>query len=74
MPVFRKGIPNNHLGSYTVATLPTTSTLPTLAAGDMAWASNGRQGAQGVGAGTGVLVTFNGTDWRRVEDAGVVAA
>lgn len=40
--------------SYTVATLPATA-----AAGQYAWASNGRKGAEGVGAGTGLMVYFN---------------
>jgi hypothetical protein len=74
MPISFKGNTSYHLGSFTVATLPTVATFPTLAPGDIAWASNGRQGAQGAGAGTGVLVTWNGTDWRRVEDAAVVLA
>lgn len=74
MPVTLKGVTMYHLGSFTVANLPTVATLPTLAPGDIAWASNGRQTAQGAGAGTGVLVTWNGTDWRRVEDATVVVA
>ncbi len=74
MPLAHRGSTQYHVGVYTVATLPNTTTLPTLAPGDIAWASNGRQGAQGAGAGTGVLVTWNGTDWRRVEDAAVVTA
>ncbi len=52
------------LRSYTVATLPTPGT-----AGRMAWASNCRvfNGAgvqEGAGAGTGGLVTDNGTAWK----------
>ena len=40
--------------SYTVATLPVTA-----AAGQWAWASNGRKGGEGGGSGTGVPVFFN---------------
>ncbi len=49
--------------SYTVATLPTAGTT-----GRMAWASNGRASTgagalEAAGAGTGCLVTDNGTAW-----------
>lgn len=40
--------------SYTVATLPATG-----AAGQFAWASNGRKGAEGPGLGSGVPVFWN---------------
>nr|WP_295470266.1 hypothetical protein [Mesorhizobium sp.] len=53
-----------NLRSYTVAALPTPGT-----AGRMAWASNCRvfNGAgtqEGAAAGTGGLVTDNGTNWK----------
>jgi hypothetical protein len=57
------------LKSYTVATLPTPGT-----GGRLAWASNGRSGSQGAGAGTGVTVQDNGTNWQRIEDGTTVAA
>lgn len=40
--------------SYTVAALPATA-----GNGQVAWASNGRKGAEGPGAGTGILVYYN---------------
>ena len=40
--------------SYAVASLPATA-----ADGQVAWASNGRKGAEGPGAGTGILVYYN---------------
>lgn len=40
--------------SYTVATLPATA-----AAGQQAWASDGRKPGEGAGTGTGVPVFFN---------------
>lgn len=44
---------------YAVASLPATAATFT-----PAWASNGRANAgQGVGAGTGTMVVFNGTTW-----------
>ncbi len=42
---------------YTVAALPTTG----IAAGQWAWASNGRKAGEGSGAGTGVPVFWNPT-------------
>ncbi|TDR94212.1 carbohydrate binding domain-containing protein [Enterovirga rhinocerotis] len=53
------------LPSFTVATLPTAN----LQAGDTAWASNCRafNGAgtqEGAGAGTGAVVTWNGSVWK----------
>lgn len=53
---------------YTVANLPTGF------AGRMAYATNGRKTAEGVGAGTGVLVVFSNAQWRLVSDDSVVAA
>lgn len=58
----------NSLERYTVANLPTG--FP----GRMAFALNGRAGAEGAGAGTGTMVVFSNAQWRRVEDLAVVAA
>lgn len=74
MPITIKGVTQNHLGTYTVANLPTTATLSTLLPGDTAYASNGRAGAEGAGSGTGTLVVWNGTNWKRVEDWANIAA
>ncbi len=74
MPVTLKGVVQYHLGVFTVANLPTVAQISTLAAGDMAYASNGRKGAEGSGAGTGVLVYWDGTAWRRVDDGATVLA
>lgn len=74
MPLAHRGSTQFHVGVYTVAGLPTTTTLPTLAAGDIAFASNGRKGAEGAAAGTGVLVYWDGTAWRRVDDGATVLA
>jgi hypothetical protein len=54
--------------SYTVANLPTAG------AGALAYASNGRKNAEGLGSGTGVLVYRDGTAWRRVSDDSTVLA
>lgn len=56
------------LESYTVANLPTGFN------GRMAYASDGRAGAEGVGVGTGTPVVFTNTEWRRLEDLAIVAA
>lgn len=56
------------LPSYTVAGLPTG------AAGDIAYASNGRKNGEGVGSGTGVLVFKDGTAWRACDTGATVAA
>lgn len=55
--------------SYTVANLPATAT-----AGQLAYASNGRKGAEGIGAGTGVLVFYDGSAWIAVDSGAAVAA
>jgi hypothetical protein len=57
------------LPSYTVATLPTG-----LSAGSVAFASNGRKPSQGSGAGTGVEVFFDGSNWISVCSGTAVAA
>jgi hypothetical protein len=46
------------LPSYTVASLPTG-----IAAGALAFASNGRKPSEAAGAGTGITVFFDGTTW-----------
>ncbi|TXH53507.1 MAG: hypothetical protein E6Q97_13100 [Desulfurellales bacterium] len=56
------------LPSYTVAGLPTG------AAGDIAYASNGRKNGEGAGSGTGVLVFKDGTAWRACDTGATVAA
>lgn len=56
------------LERYTVAALPTGYN------GRVAYATNGRSGAEGAGAGTGVPVIFSNLQWRRFEDMAVVAA
>lgn len=52
----------------------TVALLPTGYVGRMAFATNGRTGAEGVGAGTGVPVVFANGQWRRLEDMAIVAA
>ena len=53
---------------YTVAGLPAGSD------GMIAFASNGRKVGEGVGAGTGVLVVFSDSAWRRLSDETAVTA
>jgi len=75
MPLSHTGGQQRHLGNFTVANLPTTTTDGyALAVGDMAYATNGRAGAEGAGNGTGTLVVWNGTNWKRVEDWATIAA
>lgn len=54
--------------SYTVAGLPTG------AAGDLAYASNGRKTGEGGGAGTGIPVYHDGVAWRRFYDDATATA
>ncbi len=54
--------------SYAVASLPTGFN------GRVAYASDGRAGAEGASSGTGTLVVFTNASWRRLEDLAVVAA
>lgn len=56
------------LPTYTVAGLPTGFN------GRMAFTSDGRAGAEGIGNGTGTMVIFSNGEWRRVEDLAIVAA
>jgi hypothetical protein len=50
------------------------ASLPTGAAGAVAFASNGRKNGEGAGAGTGVLVFHDGTAWRACDTGATVAA
>ena len=72
MSITIKGVEIRHLGTFTVATLPTTATQATLAAGDIAYASNALKASETTGNGTGNLVFFDGTAWRR-SDTGATA-
>lgn len=56
------------LASYTVAG------LPTVGAGKLAYASNGRKNGEGAGAGTGVMVFSDATAWRACDTGATVAA
>lgn len=64
----RGGAVSNHLGTYTVATLPTGS------AGQTAYASDGRKNGETSGNGTGVFVFRDGTAWRACDTGATVAA
>lgn len=59
---------SNHLGTFTVAGLPTG------AAGNTAYASNGRKNGEGSGSGTGVMVFRDATAWRAADTGATVAA
>jgi hypothetical protein len=48
--------------------------LPTGVDGATAFATDGRAGAEGAAAGTGTMVVFSNSNWRRVEDLAIVAA
>lgn len=54
--------------SYTVAGLPAGT------AGQLAYASNGRKVGEGAGAGTGVLVYKDATNWRTCDASTTVAS
>lgn len=56
--------------SYTVATLPTTG----VSAMSSSYASNGRKSGEGSGAGTGVPVWFDGSNWKTYYDNTTVEA
>lgn len=74
MAIFVKGIPSRHVGNYTVAALPTAVTLPTLEVGDTAFATNALKASETTGNGTGNLVFWDGTAWRRVDTGATAAA
>lgn len=59
---------SNHLGTFTVAGLPTG------AAGNTAYASNARKNGESEGAGTGVMVFKDATAWRAADTGATVAA
>lgn len=63
-------------GTVNFAGLPsyTVTNLPTGYDGRMAYASNGRAGAEGAGLGTGTPVVFTNGLWRRTEDLAQVQA
>lgn len=52
----------------------TVASLPTGAAGSLAFASDGRKNGEGAGAGTGVLCFHDGTAWRACDTGATVAA
>lgn len=58
------------LPSYTVAQLATLAAVN----GKVAYASDGRAGAEGGGSGTGTPVVYTNGEWRRLEDLAIVAA
>jgi len=62
------GVATLTLDSYTVATLPTG------AAGMIAYASDGRKNGEGAASGTGVVVFHDGTAWRAVDTGATAAA
>lgn len=74
-----RALVSDSIPAYTVANLPTIanggigngSSYVTLA-----WASNGRKAAEGVGTGTGQLVYYNNAtnQWLRVRDDSVITA
>lgn len=57
------------LPSYTVAGLPAVAF-----AGQLSFATDGRKDGEGAGAGTGVLVYYDGTAWRASDTSSTVAA
>ncbi len=57
------------LKSYTVALLPAVT-----GSGKLAYVSNGRKAGEGPGAGTGVLVFSDATNWRACDTGATVAA
>lgn len=54
--------------SYTVALLPAVGVAK------LAYATNGRKNGEGAGAGTGVLVFSDATNWRACDTGATVAA
>ena len=50
-----------------------SSTLP-VQAGSQSFATNGRKNGEGAGAGTGVLVFYDGTNWKACDTGATVAA
>lgn len=62
-------------GALNHAALPTylVAALPTGYNGRIAYASDGRAGAEGAGLGTGTPVVYTNAQWRRLEDLAIVA-
>jgi hypothetical protein len=58
------------LPRYTVAELAALTGVD----GRIAFATDGRAGAEGGGVGTGTMVQYSDGEWRRVEDLAIVAA
>jgi hypothetical protein len=54
--------------TYTIATLPTAVGIK------KSFATNGRKSGEGVGAGTGIPVWSDGTNWRTYYDNSIAAA
>lgn len=68
--VFAKGVTvNTSLPVYTVSGLPASAPM-----GQLAFASNGRNTGQGVGAGTGAVVVGSGSGWIAVWSGVAVTA
>lgn len=65
-----KGVPVNHMGTFTVATLPAAASYE----GCTAYASNALKASETTGNGTGNLVFSDGTAWRRVDTGATVGA
>ena len=65
-----KGAPVNHIGTFTVATLPAAASYT----GCTAFASNALKASETTGNGTGNLVFSDGTAWRRVDTGATAAA
>lgn len=72
MPKYVRGMEMHHLGTYTVATLPTAATLSTLAEGDVAYATDALKASETAGNGTGNLGFWDGTAWRRVDTGATI--
>jgi len=64
------------VGSLSPHALPkyTVANLPTGFVGRVAFATNGRTGAEGAGAGTGCPVIYSNAQWRRFEDMATITA
>lgn len=74
MPRHRKGVPFHNLGIFTVATLPTPTSFPTLGRGDYAYATDALKASETTGNGTGNMVFYDGTNWIRVDTGATATA
>jgi len=62
-------------GCLSITLTPTLlANLPTPAEGMVAYASNARKNGEGVGAGTGCLVFYDGSNWIAVDTGATAAA